>query len=439
MADDLRSPVQYLTDLDDDARAAALAGVPDDLLAPTLRHPDVLAHDRQLPPDGAWRTWLILAGRGFGKTFAGARWIDERARSVARAQLGVVGATLGEARSIMVESDAGILGVAPVPPKFEPARRLLTWPNGSTATLFGAAEPDSLRGPNLHFAWGDEVAKWDAAEAALANLAMALRAGRQPRLVLTTTPRPLRWLRALAAPAEGVVVTRGRTIDNRGNLAPDYIAAMLRDYGGTRRGRQELLGEFVDDLDGALWTRELLEGCRAAAGPASGRTVIGVDPPAGGSDRADACGIVVVRLGPDGRGYVLADRSVQGLSPNGWACAVVAAADVFKADRVVAEINNGGAMVASTLQSVSATLPVVTVHATMGKVARAEPVSSLYAQGRVAHVGDLSALEDELCGLLTGGTYAGPGRSPDRADALVWALSELLLGKVRAEPGVRRL
>ncbi len=256
--------------------------------------------------------------------------------------------------------------------------------------------------------------------------------------MLTTTPRPLPWLQALAAPAPGVAVTRGRTVDNRANLPAAFIAAMLRDHGGTRLGRQELHGEFVADLDGALWRRAVIEAGRVAVGPAAGRTVIGVDPPAGSGAGSDACGIVVVRLGGDGRGYVLADRSVRGRSPDGWARAVAAAAEDFAVDRIVAEVNNGGAMVTTVLRTVDATLPITPVHATVGKAARAEPVAALYEQGRVAHVGLFAALEDELCGLLAGGGYAGPGRSPDRADALVWALTELMLGRAR-QPGVRPL
>ncbi len=269
MADDLRSPLDRLNALDHDERAAVVAGLPEDELAAILAAADIAARPGQIAPAGDWTTWLILAGRGFGKTFAGAAWIDERARSVKGARLAVVGATLGDARSVMVEGDAGILAVARERPQFEPSRRLLTWGNGSTATLFGAAEPDSLRGPSFHFAWGDEIAKWDAAEDALANLAMTLRLGRQPRRVLTTTPRPLPWLQALAAPAPGVMVTRGRMVDNRANLSAAFIQAMLRDHGGTRLGRQELLGEFVVDLDGALWTRALLDRGRVRDAPAA--------------------------------------------------------------------------------------------------------------------------------------------------------------------------
>lgn len=438
MTENRRSLIQQLAVLQEADQLAFCEGLPETDLADLLAAAHLQAHGGQVAPGGDWTTWLILAGRGFGKTFAGASWIDERARSVAGARLALIGATLNDARAVMVEGDAGVLAVARQRPRFEPARRLLSWDNGSTATLFGAAEPDSLRGPSIHFAWGDEIAKWERPEDALANLGMTLRLGRQPRQVLTTTPRPLKWLQALAAPAPGVTVTRGRMIDNRANLSAAYIAAMLRDHGGTRLGRQELNGEFVVDLEGALWTRDLLDRHRVAVAPAAGRTVVGVDPPAGEGGKADACGIVVVRLGPDGRGYVLADRTVQGVSPAGWARAVAVAAGDFTADRVVAEVNNGGAMVVSNLKSVNPDLPVRKVNASMGKVARAEPVASLYEQGKVVHVGHLAALEDELCGLLTGGTYAGPGRSPDRADAAVWALTELLLGPVRV-PAIRSL
>jgi phage terminase large subunit-like protein len=438
MPDDLHSPLDRLRVLDATARAAVVERIDEVRLASLLTATAIRAHGGQIPPPGNWSTWLILAGRGFGKTFAGAAWVDARARAVPEARIALIGATLHDARTVMVEGDAGVLAVAQVRPKFEPSARRLTWSNGSTATWFGAAEPDSLRGPSFNFAWGDEIAKWAAPEDALANLAMALRVGRQPQRVLTTTPRPLGWLQALAAPAPGVIVTRGQTNDNRANLPGSYIDALMRDFGGTRLARQEMHGEFVVDLDGALWTRALLDRCRVAAAPPHGRTVIGVDPPAGAGSKSDACGIIVVRQGPDGRGYVVADRSVRGLTPLGWARAVAAAADDFTADRIVAEVNNGGAMVLQTLHTVDEHLPVKQVHAAAGKVARAEPVASLYEQGKVAHAGNFAALEDELCGLIVGGAYAGPGRSPDRADALVWALSELLLGPVRT-PGVRSL
>lgn len=437
MTDDLRSALRIFDDMSDADIADAFKRLPPEQLTAIITASHLIAHPAQLPPDGDWTTWLILAGRGFGKTWAGAAWVDRCARSVRGARIALVGATLGDARSVMVEGDAGVLAVAAARPRFQPARRLLTWYNGSTATLFGAAEPDSLRGPSFDFAWGDEAAKWDRADDALSNLRLTMRRGRHPRLLLTTTPRPLPWLKAMVSGTPGVVVTRGRTLENRENLAPSYIETVTRDYGGTRLGRQELHGEIVDDLDGALWTRAGIEACRVRVVPPLTRTVIGVDPPA--SATGDACGIVVVGLGADGHGYVLADRSVQRVKPIDWARAVVGAADEFTADRIIAEVNNGGDMVTTVLRMVDYRLPVTPVHASRGKVARAEPVSLLYSRGRIHHVGAFPALEDELCGLMTGGGYAGPGRSPDRADALVWAVTELLMGKAAGMPSVRVL
>lgn len=390
----------------------------------------------QKPPPGDWTTWLILAGRGFGKTATGAAFIDALATECPGARIALIAATAADARSVMVEGEAGLLARNPGI-GFAPARRRLDWPGGSSAMLYSAADSEQVRGPSFHFAWGDEAAHWDRGEAVLANLRMALRLGDHPRLLLTTTPRPLRWLKALSV-APGVVTTRGRTADNAANLPGSFIDGLTRDYGGTARGRQELDGEFVDAVEGALWSRDGLEACRIGAPPVCVRVVVAVDPPAGAGPRADACGIVVAGLDAKGRGIVLADRSVQGLQPAGWARAVVAAADEFDADLVIAEANNGGAMVTHTLRGVDSSLNVRAVHASAGKVARAEPVAALYDAGRVSHAGVFPELEDELCALGHGGAWDGPG-SPDRADALVWALTELMLGKRRAEPGVRML
>ncbi len=403
----------------------------------------------QQAPAGDWAIWLMLAGRGFGKTRAGAEWVRGIAEADGKARIALVGATLGEARSVMVEGESGLLGIAPrwCRPVFAPALRKLVWPNGAMATLYGAAEPEALRGPQFSHGWCDEIAKWPYGEAAWDNLMMGLRLGARPRVMATTTPRPVPLVRRLVARAgQDVAVTRGRTADNRAHLAEGFVATMLRDYGGTRLGRQELDGELIEEVAGALWTRALIERCRVRHVPPAGaeadedallsRVVVGVDPPAGVG--GDACGIVVVGLGRDGRGYVLADASVAGLSPEGWARAVAAAAFVHGADKVVAEANNGGAMVESVLRAAQETLPLTLVHASRGKVARAEPVAALYAAGRVAHRGAFPQLEDEMCGLVTGGLYLGPGRSPDRADALVWALSALMLGR-RGEARVRGL
>lgn len=405
-----------------------------------LRHHwHLWAHTGQLPPDGLWQTWLILAGRGFGKTRAGAEWVRARAQAEPTARIALVGATLGEARSVMVEGDSGLLAIAPrgMRPQFEPSRRLLTWPNGAQATLYSAGEPDSLRGPQQSHAWCDEIAKWDTAggkaDAAWDNLQLGLRLGEQPQVVATTTPRAVPLVKRLLED-DAAQVTRGSTFANKANLAVGFVRAVRRQYGKSLLGRQELDGELLEDIEGALWTRALLEACRepAASSPAL-RTVVAVDPPA--SAGGDECGIVVCALCGDGLVRVLADASVSKASPEQWARAVASTAASWSADRVVAEANQGGAMVESVLRAAEVNLPLRLVHASKGKAARAEPIAALYEAGRVRHAGMFPALEDQLCGLVTGGAYQGPGRSPDRADALVWALTELAL-RPKVQPRV---
>ncbi len=398
----------------------------------------VWRHPEQAAPDGDWRVWMMMAGRGFGKTRAGAEWVRAMAEADGSLRIALVGASLGEVRLVMVEGESGLLAIAPDDnrPEFEPSLKRLRWKNGAIAHLYSAAEPESLRGPEHHIAWCDELAKWDRSEAAWDNLALTLRLGHRPQTVVTTTPRPVPLIRRLIG-EKGVRITRGRTRENRAHLSDTWLAAMRSLYGGTRLGRQELNGELIEDIQGALWNRTMIEGCRVAAAPGLRRVVIGVDPPA--SIGGDACGIVAVGLGEDGRAYVLGDHSVQGRSPEGWARAVAAAAQAWGADRVVAESNNGGNMVESTLRAADVMMPIRRVHASHGKVARAEPVAALYEAGRGAHAGAFPALEDELCGLISGGGYQGPGRSPDRADALVWAMTELMLSKANRVPHVRVL
>ena len=425
------------------------------------------ARPAQMPPAGEWPVWLIMAGRGFGKTRAGAEWVRHIAEGDGSARLALVGANYAETRTVMVEGESGLLSIAPPNrrPAWEPSLKRLSWDNGAEAHLYSAAEPEGLRGPQHSHAWCDEIAKWmnnaGQAEAAWDNLKMGLRVGVRPQIVATTTPRPVALVRALVS-GKDVVITSGRTRDNDLHLPEAFLTAMAADYGGTRLGRQELDGELIEELEGALWTREMIEGCRvgasfaavrversrdSCAGPNRSldyardernaelvRVVIGVDPPA--SKTGDACGIIVAGLGADGKAYVLADCSLEKASPETWARRVADAAARFGADRVVAEANQGGAMVKSVLQAADIALPVKLVHASRGKVARAEPVAALYESGRVHHAGALPRLEDEMCGLLIGGGYEGPGRSPDRADALVWALTELMLGR-RREPRVR--
>jgi len=389
----------------------------------------------QLPPQSDWGIWVIQAGRGFGKTLAGAQWVHELAGAASR-RFALVAPSVDVARAVMVEGESGLL--ARVPPgqslTWQPLTKRLIWSNGSEARLYSGAEPDRLRGGQFDYAWGDEFAHWARGEEVVMNLRMATRLGPAPRILLTTTPLPLGWLKALLA-EPGVVVTRGRTQDNAMNLPKGFVGRLEKRFGGTITGRQELDGEIVEDLDGALWTRALLDRQRGPQPVQLVRVVVGVDPPAGGG----TCGIIVAGLGPDGRAHVLDDVSQVAVRPEQWARAVVAAADHWQADRVVAEVNQGGAMVTAMLKSVDANLPITAVHAARGKVARAEPVAALYAEGRVFHAGVFPALEDQLCGLLMDGRYAGPGASPDRADAAVWAITALLLGDRPGMPGIRNL
>ncbi|HOB15380.1 MAG TPA: terminase family protein [Novosphingobium sp.] len=427
------SRAAYLLSLPADERRALLNAMSERQRHALRHHWRLWAHDGQLPPGGDWLAWLILAGRGFGKTRAGAEWVRAIAETDGSARIALIGASLGEARSVMVEGDSGLMAIAPhgMRPKFEPSKRQLVWPGGAQAMLFSAAEPESLRGPQHSHAWCDEVAKWDnaggKAQSAWDNLLLGLRLGANPQVVATTTPRSVALLARLVAHPE-VAITRGRTRDNGRNLPPRFLSAMKREFGRSALGRQELDGELIEDIEGALWSRALLEQAReASAASPPVRVVVGVDPPA--SAQGDACGIVVCAICEDGIARVLADCSVEKASPEKWARAVANAADKWHADRVVAEANQGGAMVASVLRAAELALPLKLVHARHGKSARAEPVAALYEAGRVRHVGQLPALEDQLCGLMAGGGYQGPGRSPDRADAAVWALTELVLGR----------
>jgi phage terminase large subunit-like protein len=420
-------------------RQAFLRSLPARLRGEFLRNWHFDGRPAQLPPGEAWRVWLIMAGRGFGKTRAGAEWIHDLAAAPAL-RIALVGPTDEEARAVMVEGSSGILACAArseTPPYWEPSRGRLTWPSGSQAFLYSGANPDGLRGPEHDLAWCDELAKWARAEAAWDNLALGLRRGGRPRVLATTTPRPTPLMRRLAA-MPGVVMQRGRTADNP--LLPasflDHVTAL---YGGTRLGRQELDGELIEEAQGSLWPRALIERARDAGtgGRPWRRVVVGVDPPV--SADGDACGILVCALGADERAYVLADATVERTRPEGWARAVAAAAEAWQADRVVAEGNQGGAMVETVLRGAAVNLPVKIVHASHGKSARAEPVAALFEGGRAKFAGAFPELEDELAGLTAGGGYEGPGRSPDRADAMVWAMTELMLGKRRAEPRITLL
>ena len=397
------------------------------------------AHMNQLPPNGeGWRVWLMMAGRGFGKTRAGSEWIYRLASGKPGARIALVGATIHEARNVMVEGVSGLLRVAKLRGgrlTWEPSLGRLRWPNGSEAQLFSGENPDGLRGPEHDFAWADELAKWAQPEAAWSNLQMGLRRGSRARALITTTPRSMDLLTRLQAD-EWTVTTHGRTSENI-NLDERFVKIMEATYGGTRLGRQELDGELIADVEGSLWPRELIERSRCGTPEAFDRVVVGVDPPAGAGEGCDACGIVVAGRS-EGRLYVLADESCQGLSPDGWARRVAAAVARWDADIVVAEANNGGAMVGSVLNAADIGVRIRLVHASKGKAARAEPISLRFESGRAFFAGSFPQLEDELAGLTTGGGYEGPSRSPDRADAMVWAMTELSPTR-SGVPRVRRL
>jgi phage terminase large subunit-like protein len=347
------------------------------------------AHDSQLPPPAeGWRVWLMQAGRGFGKTRAGAEWIHKLAMGKPGARIALAGATLHEARSVMVEGVSGLLTVGRRDGKrlrFEPSNNLLRWPNGSQAELFSGDNADGLRGPEHDFAWADELAKWGEADAAWMNLQMGLRRGPRPRVLVTTTPRSLRLLDTIEKDS-WTATTRGRTSDNL-SLDRRFIEVMTATYGGTRIGRQELDGERITDVEGSLWPRELIERSRTAMPEAFDRVVVGVDPPGGATKTSDACGIVVAgRSG--GRLFVLADESCQGLSPDGWARRVETAVVRWNADIVIAEANNGGAMVGEVLRHVG--VRVKLAHAHRGKSARAEPIAFLFENGSAAFAGSFA-------------------------------------------------
>jgi len=396
---------------------------------------DIWAHEGQYPDDGDWRVWMIMAGRGFGKTRAGSEWVSRLARADGNLRFALIGATIDDVRKVMIEGESGLIKVkrATENVDWNATRGEVRFSSGAVAHIYSAESYEKLRGPEHHHAWCDELAKWNNAEACWNNMMLGLRLGEKPRVLVTTTPKTISLLRKLVG-QKGVVLRGGKTAQNL-NLPEDFVDNVRAAYAGTRWGRQELDGELIEDVAGALWSRDLLERQRVALVPQIVRVVIGVDPPV--SEHGDQCGIVAVGVGTDKKAYVLADHSVGGASPETWARAVAAAAEMWQADRVVAEDNQGGNMVESVLRAADVFMPVKRVHASRGKSARAEPVAALCETGRVCHAQPFPALEDQMCGLIVGGGYEGPGRSPDRADALVWALTELMLGKTAREPRVR--
>ncbi|WAC27281.1 DNA-packaging protein [Ancylobacter sp. SL191] len=415
-----------------------------------LHHWPLIGRPAQHPPacaqgGGDWLTWLVLGGRGAGKTRAGAEWVRALIHGRAGPKAGriaLVAETFNDVREVMVEGVSGLLAIHPrgERPRWEPTRRRLEWPNGAVAQGFSAEDPEALRGPQFDAAWCDELAKWRHAQAAFDMLQFGLRLGARPRQMVTTTPRPTALIRALLADPR-TAITRMGTAENAAHLAPSFLDTVVGRYAGTRLGRQELAGELIEDRPDALWNRAALEAAREDAAPEMTREklvriVVAVDPPASSRRTADACGLVAAGIDRDGIVHVLADESAQGLTPTAWGARAIGLFHRLKADRVVVEINQGGEMVRTILAGIDPAVPVREVRATRGKWLRAEPVAALYEQCRVRHAGVFPALEDEMCDFAPEGL--SNGRSPDRLDALVWAVTALALGPQSA-PRVRRV
>ncbi len=427
--------MEQIADLPEAERAMVLAGMDADSL---LWDWSVWGRPEQFCPEGEdWNIWLVLAGRGFGKTRLASEWVREQAKYTTTGQrrFALVARTAADVRDVIVEGESGIMNVSPPSekPLYEPSKRRLTWPNGNTATLFTADEPDSLRGPQFTHAWGDEIAAWrqtpDAAGmTAFDNLRVGTRLGAYPKMVVTTTPKRVPLLYKLLEEADkgnNVKITRGSTLDNAGNLSGAYLDTMLGVYAGTSLAKQELYGEMLDNVEGALWTEEMIEKHRHGNYPSSTPLrVIGVDPSVAENPR-DECGIVVVSSTADRdlykrQAWVVEDASVLG-SPNVWAMRVVEMARKWGCP-VVAEVNQGGALVKNAIHTIDPSVTVLEVHSKYGKALRAEPITLAYEQGRVHHVGYLSDLESQMYSWIP-----GEGKSPDRVDALVHALTALLI------------
>lgn len=378
------------------------------------------ARPNQLAPEDDWRYWLLLAGRGFGKSRCGGEWIRERVESGKARRIALVAPTAADARDTMVEGESGILSVCPPwnRPVYEPSKRRLTWPNGAIALLFSAEEPDRLRGPQHDTAWCDEIAAWKYPEKTWDMLQFGLRLGDDPKAAITTTPRPIPLVKNILNDSS-THVTKGSTYENLSNLAPAFIDVIISRYEGTRLGRQELNAEILDDNPDALWTRQMIEDARISKVPNLLRIVVGVDPAVTSNEASADTGIVVAAADERGEYYVLGDYTIHA-TPKKWAQEIIAAYYKHSADRVIGEVNNGGELVEYTLRTIDSNVSYRSVRASRGKQTRAEPISALYEQGKVHHVGSFPALEDQMCDWIP-----GEGSSPDRVDALCWSLSEL--------------
>ncbi|RUS60454.1 ATP-binding protein [Pseudorhodobacter sp. E13] len=433
----MKSGAGWLASATPEATDEFLAGLSDNALLALPWMFEFWALPHQLPPEGHWKSWVIMGGRGAGKTRAGSEWVraqveGARPTDPGRAKcVALVGESVAQVRDVMIYGDSGILACSPPDrrPKWEASRERLIWPNGATATVYSAHNPEKLRGPQFDAAWVDELAKWPNAQNTWDMLQFALRLGEHPQQVVTTTPKNVEVLKAVLK-NPSTVCTHAPTQANRANLAKSFLEEVERRYAGTARGRQELEGILLEEAEGAMWSLARLEAGRVKVVPPLSRIVVAVDPPVTGHAGSDECGILVVGAVTEGppqtwRAYVLEDASVKSASPDTWARAAIAAKERHQADRVVAEVNQGGDMVENIIRQIDPLVAYRGVRATRGKAVRAEPVAALYEQGRVQHLPNLGALEEQMC-LMTATGFQGKG-SPDRVDALVWALTDLII------------
>lgn len=426
MTNSAKSLAELLASAPEQTRVDLITGLSPAARKKLLYHWPFWARPKQLEPTGTWTTWLVLAGRGFGKTRTGAEWIRQRVEAGAR-WVGMAGRTAGDVRDTMMEGPAGLLSVFPrrQRPLYEPSKRRVTFHTGAIGILRSADEPDQFRGPQYDCAWADEIASWQYEES-WDQMMFGLRLGTNPRVVVTTTPRPTPLIKSLIKDPN-TVLTRGSTFENKGNLAAPFLQKLVAKYEGTRLGRQELYAEVLTDTPGALWTYAQVEALRLRAVPVPlKRIVVAIDPAVTAGEDSDETGLMVVGLGEDSHLYILEDLSGRH-TPNEWARLAVGAYRRFQADRIVGEVNNGGDLVEVNIRTVDPNISYKAVHAAKGKRTRAEPVGALYEQRKVHHVGSFSVLEDQMCTWIP-----GQGRSPDRVDALVWAVTELGL---KGEPG----
>lgn len=428
----MQSVAEKLAALPSEARAKAISALTDAEAAALLTDwRGFLARPDQIMPEGDWSIWLLLAGRGFGKTRTGAEAIREVVTRGIAGRIGLIAETAADARDVMVAELCSIFpnGETPV---YVKSNRCVEFHNGAKAWTYNATEPDQLRGPQHDFLWHDELAKWRYARETWDQSQFGLRLGKHPRQIVTTTPRPIELIKNIVAGNEGKVhITRGKTMDNRANLAPAFLERIEARYAGTRLGRQELEAEILGDLPGALWQQSTLDLYRVTEAPELARIVVAVDPAITNTEESDEHGIMVAGIGADQTGYVIDDQTMRG-SPAEWARRAISLSKTHGADGVVVEVNQGGDMVAHTLRTIAPNLNIIEVRATRGKHVRAEPIAALYEQGRVRHVGQFPELESQLTQFTVAG-YEGED-SPDRADSLIWALTELFPDMVETVP-----